>query len=487
MSHDTDLVYSEERAKIEEGIAFYRQKISEQESQLIDLETAKREAEYNIRQLENKERSIRPNRRAWSIFAGVVANRGKNKVIKERAKWVSIDNELSHRILDHKNKIRDRQESIQKLQQKIIELGRQKRDYEREAYPRGGGRGGESREPQPPMRELDRPLGRDPEGLRPARRENIHPAAEGRFTEAGRDFDYDGVNPHPLLYRGPEDPRYKDPNDRSNAIRDAFRAQSPEERERQLPGYNVLMRDDLTREPEETREPEPNENRETEELRGSNENREQAEPENREQPEKYWRDDLKEKIDQAREESRNMDEFRENLSRQGIQTNLRGNGIISFLHPGVQTNIRGTTLGEEYSRESLERDFAEREREDQDIERDIGDTNRGDERDSNEREQYEYKADHPFARMCEAGARLRENPTPEHEREFFEQKAAWKEYADTRMEELKAERDGDSRASRETERDNSSRDDRDNQPELDRDQPEPDIDDRDGDDRGDDR
>lgn len=100
MSHDTDLVYEKERAKIEEGIAFYRQKISDQESQLIDLETAKREAEYNIRQLENKERSIRPDRRAWSIFAGMVANRGKNKVMREREKWVLTANELSHRILE---------------------------------------------------------------------------------------------------------------------------------------------------------------------------------------------------------------------------------------------------------------------------------------------------------------------------------------------------------------------------------------------------
>jgi len=405
----------------------------------------------------------------------MVANRGKNKVMREREKWVLTANELSHRILERKNNIRDHQESIQKLQQKIIELGHQKRDYERQAYPRGGGRGGESREPQPPMRELDRPLGRDPEGLRPARRENIHPAAEGQFTEAGRDFDYDGASPHPLLQRGPEDPRYKDPNDRSNAIRDAFRALPAEERERQLPGYNDLMKDDLTREPEENREPE--------------ESREQPEPnETREQPEKYWRDDLKEKIDQAREGSRNMDEFRDNLSRQGIQANLRGENI-TFRHPGVQTNIRGTTLGDEYSRESLERDFAEREREDQDIERDIGDTDRGDERGPNEREQYEYKADHPFARMCEAGARLRENPTPENEREFFEQKNAWTNYADVRIEELKAERDGGrGRADREIDRDDASRDDnRDSQPEPDRDQPDPDIDDRGDDDRGDDR
>ena len=67
--------------------------------------------------------------------------------------------------------------------------------------------------------------------------------------------------------------------------------------------------------------------------------------------------------------------------------------------PGRTDQHPGTTLGDEYSRESLERDFAEREREDQDIERDIGDTNRGDERDP-EREEYKYKADHPFARMC---------------------------------------------------------------------------------------
>ncbi len=475
MSHDTDLVYEKERAKIEEGIAFYRQKISDQESQLIDLETAKREAEYNIRQLENKERSIRPDRRAWSIFAGMVANRGKNKVMREREKWVLTANELSHRILERKNNIRDRQESIQKLQQKIIDLGRAKKEYERQAYPRGGERAGESRgEPQPPMRGLDRPLGRDPEGLLPANRENIHPAAEGQFTEAGRDFDYDGASPHPLRggdYKGPEDP--------TRPIREAYLALPPEEH-----GYRF---DEYLKQQAE-REAKPTENREPKESREPEETREQPEPnETREQPGKYWRDDLKEKIDQAREESRNMDEFRDNLSRQGIQANLRGENI-TFRHPGVQTNIRGTTLGDEYSRESLERDFSEREREDQDIERDIGDTDRsGDERGPNEREQYEYKADHPFARMCEAGARLRENPTPEHEREFFAQRDAWKEYADTRMEELKAERDGDSRASRETERDNSNRDDRDNQPELDRDQPEPDIDDRDGDDRGDDR
>ena len=182
MSHDTDLVYSEERAKIEEGIAFYREKISEHQSQIIDLETAKRDVEYHIRALENKERSIRPNRRAWSIFAGVVANRGKNKVIKERAKWVSIDNELSHRILDHKTRYATAKR-VSKNCSKNNRAWPPKRDYERQAYPRGVA-GAESRDRN--LHERARPpTGRDPEGLRPANRENIHPAAEGNLPRRG--------------------------------------------------------------------------------------------------------------------------------------------------------------------------------------------------------------------------------------------------------------------------------------------------------------
>src|SRR5699024_8683406 len=70
-----------------------------------------------------------------------------------------------------------------------------------------------------------------------------------------------------------------------------------------------------------------------------------------------WKDELREAIEYARNNSTNFDSFKKHLNDDhGIETKLRGK-TLSFKHPERERFIRANKLGADYEREGLEDEF----------------------------------------------------------------------------------------------------------------------------------
>src|SRR5699024_480510 len=71
-----------------------------------------------------------------------------------------------------------------------------------------------------------------------------------------------------------------------------------------------------------------------------------------------WKDELREAIEYARDNSTNFDSFKRHLNDvYGVETKLRGK-TLSFKHPERERFIRANKLGDDYEREGLEHVFA---------------------------------------------------------------------------------------------------------------------------------
>src|SRR5699024_11681780 len=66
-----------------------------------------------------------------------------------------------------------------------------------------------------------------------------------------------------------------------------------------------------------------------------------------------WKDELREAIEYARDNSTNFDSFKRHLNDvYGVETKLRGK-TLSFKHPERERFIRANKLGADYEREGL--------------------------------------------------------------------------------------------------------------------------------------
>ena len=71
-----------------------------------------------------------------------------------------------------------------------------------------------------------------------------------------------------------------------------------------------------------------------------------------------WKDELRTSIEKAQEHAQSLDEMKSYLKEQyGIEMKIQ-NKNVSFLHPGQQKYCRGKTLGEAYTKEALEHEYA---------------------------------------------------------------------------------------------------------------------------------
>ena len=81
--------------------------------------------------------------------------------------------------------------------------------------------------------------------------------------------------------------------------------------------------------------------------------------------EKYqysWKDDLREKIEHAKEHTSDFKSFSEHLEKSGIEFKVRGKNV-SYKPENVNKWVRGKTLGQDYDKGALEYEFERRERE----------------------------------------------------------------------------------------------------------------------------
>ena len=84
-----------------------------------------------------------------------------------------------------------------------------------------------------------------------------------------------------------------------------------------------------------------------------------------------WKDELREAIEYARDNSTNFDSFKRHLNDvYGVETKLRGK-TLSFKHPERERFIRANKLGADYEREGLEHVFARQIEREQEHERAI--------------------------------------------------------------------------------------------------------------------
>ncbi|WP_145350017.1 relaxase/mobilization nuclease domain-containing protein [Staphylococcus epidermidis] len=83
-----------------------------------------------------------------------------------------------------------------------------------------------------------------------------------------------------------------------------------------------------------------------------------------------WKDDLREKIEHAKEHTSDFKSFSEYLKESGIEFKVRGKNV-SYKPENVNKWVRGKTLGEDYDKGALEYEFERRERkEEKESERD---------------------------------------------------------------------------------------------------------------------
>ena len=75
-----------------------------------------------------------------------------------------------------------------------------------------------------------------------------------------------------------------------------------------------------------------------------------------------WKDDLREKIEHAKEHTSDFKSFSEHLAESGIEFKVRGKNV-SYKPENVNKWVRGKTLGQDYDKGALEYEFERRERE----------------------------------------------------------------------------------------------------------------------------
>ncbi|HDE6874043.1 TPA: relaxase/mobilization nuclease domain-containing protein [Staphylococcus aureus] len=75
-----------------------------------------------------------------------------------------------------------------------------------------------------------------------------------------------------------------------------------------------------------------------------------------------WKDDLREKIEHAKEHTSDFKSFSEHLEKSGIEFKVRGKNV-SYKPENVNKWVRGKTLGQDYDKGALEYEFERRERE----------------------------------------------------------------------------------------------------------------------------
>lgn len=96
-----------------------------------------------------------------------------------------------------------------------------------------------------------------------------------------------------------------------------------------------------------------------------------------------WKEQLREAIEESRDNSTNFDSFKERLHDvYGIETKLRGN-TLSFKHPDRERFTRAKKLGSDYEKEGLEYGFARQAEREQEYERAFS-RNEGIEQDTDE-------------------------------------------------------------------------------------------------------
>lgn len=77
-----------------------------------------------------------------------------------------------------------------------------------------------------------------------------------------------------------------------------------------------------------------------------------------------WKDDLREKIENAKDHTSDFKSFSEHLAESGIEFKVRGKNV-SYKPENVNKWVRGKTLGEDYDKGALEYEFERREREEE--------------------------------------------------------------------------------------------------------------------------
>ncbi|HFD7757610.1 TPA: relaxase/mobilization nuclease domain-containing protein [Staphylococcus aureus] len=77
-----------------------------------------------------------------------------------------------------------------------------------------------------------------------------------------------------------------------------------------------------------------------------------------------WKDDLREKIEHAKEHTSDFKSFSEQLEKSGIEFKVRGKNV-SYKPLNANKWVRGKTLGQDYDKEVLEHEFERREREEE--------------------------------------------------------------------------------------------------------------------------
>lgn len=77
-----------------------------------------------------------------------------------------------------------------------------------------------------------------------------------------------------------------------------------------------------------------------------------------------WKDNLREKIENAKDHTSDFKSFSEHLEKSGIEFKVRGKNV-SYKPENVNKWVRGKTLGEDYDKGALEYEFERREREEE--------------------------------------------------------------------------------------------------------------------------
>lgn len=77
-----------------------------------------------------------------------------------------------------------------------------------------------------------------------------------------------------------------------------------------------------------------------------------------------WKDDLREKIEHAKDHTSDFKSFSEHLEKSGIEFKVRGKNV-SYKPENVNKWVRGKTLGQDYDKGALEYEFERREREEE--------------------------------------------------------------------------------------------------------------------------
>lgn len=508
MDKSTKAIYDAAHDKLEKDIDRIKAAIARKQESIYAVERDQLIFNTEAKRLETKAKSVRPrNSRDWVSRSW--ANYKQKNLYKKVAKYREAALDCKQRIDGLKNDINDRKQDIYVLQREQSDLKWQAREWEK--GDRGEKEPGLSRDEMERLKENDARIQE-----RDTREYRLSPEEMERLEKNDRI-----IQERMAREKGIEPNRDPEPPTREHN-REEIRE---EDRDMARPGDNQREIDiSDTNPPPPTRgesERDPREEawlRDIQDgnLRASADTNSPAREDNKEVTRENepggvtWRDDLKNKIDEARAESRSMEEFKERLEAQGIEVRERGENIISFRHPDVKTNIRGKSLGEEYTKDNMLKEFEQnRENPREDSREEPGredgqqdhqqEPTREETRDtsipsvrqweeptsterdnplppgyqepginrlseSREESRYEYTDTHPFEIMLQAKARERENPSPENRQEYLERREAWQTYHDERLAEINGERDRDHDRSP----DREDTEDRDNDRDMDR-------------------